>query len=252
MPRAKREKSSTGIYHIIFRGINRQRIFEDEQDYQRFLQILEDVKKKSEYEIYGYCLMSNHVHLLMKEGMEELGRTFKRIGACYVYYYNWKYKRRGHLFQDRYKSEVVEDTGYFLSVLRYIHHNPVKAKIVKNLEDYPWSSYKEYLKTSRICRTDYGFSLFHVEPKQAKKLLIDFHKEINDDRCMEYDTKVRWQDHEVVEYLLREYNMERPKELYTMERGVMNKIFHQCKKEGMSIRQLERITGVSFTLIRNA
>ncbi len=252
MPRAKREKSRTGIYHIIFRGINRQRIFEDEQDYHRFLQILEDVKKKSEYEIYSYCLMSNHVHLLMKEGTEELGRTFKRIGAGYVYYYNWKYKRRGHLFQDRYKSEVVEDTAYFLSVLRYIHHNPVKARIVKKLEDYPWSSYKEYFMRPRLCTVDYGFSLFHGERKKAEALLVDFHREINDDQCMEYDTKVRWQDHEVVAYLHREFNLEHPKELYTMERGRMNEILRKCKEEGMSIRQLERITGVSFSLVRNA
>jgi len=163
MPRTKREKSSTGIYHIIFRGINRQRIFEDDQDYQRFLQILEDAKKKSEYEIYGFCLMSNHVHLLMKEGSEDLGVSFKRIGACYVYYYNWKYQRRGHLFQDRYKSEVVEDTGYFLTVLRYIHQNPLKAKMVAKYEEYPWSSYMEYIKRARFCITNYALELFHQE-----------------------------------------------------------------------------------------
>ena len=99
--------------------------------------------------------MNNHIHLLIKEGQEELGTVFRRIGAKYVYWYNRKYSRRGHLFQDRYKSEVVEDDGYLLTVLRYIHQNPLKAGIVKNIEQYPWSSYQDYivlLSSQYLCR----------------------------------------------------------------------------------------------------
>ena len=104
MPRKPREKSSTGIYHVILRGINGQVIFEDHEDFEKFLQTIIKYKDVSEYEIYAYCLMSNHVYLLIKEGKEDLGIVFRRIGARYVYWYNWKYNRRGHLFQDRYKS----------------------------------------------------------------------------------------------------------------------------------------------------
>lgn len=136
MARVAREKSSTGIYHVTLRGINRQIIFEDDEDYQKFLWTITDTKGKSGYEIYAYCLMSNHIHLLLKETREELGIVFRRIGASYVHWYNWKYKRRGHLFQARYKSEVVETDSYFLTVLRYIHQNPYKADIVKNIADY--------------------------------------------------------------------------------------------------------------------
>ena len=109
MPRKAREKSSTGIYHVVLRGINRQIIFEEDEDYQKLLQTLQEYKETSGYEIYGYCFMSNHIHLLIKEGEEDLGIVFRRIGARYVYWYNWKYNRRGHLFQDRYKSEAVEN-----------------------------------------------------------------------------------------------------------------------------------------------
>ena len=117
MPRKARTRSSTGIYHIIMRGINRQIIFEDSEDYIQFLESLTRQKETSGIEIYAYCLMSNHVHLLIKEGNEDLGTVFKRIGSSYVYWYNWKYNRRGHLFQDRYRSEAVEDDGYFLTVI---------------------------------------------------------------------------------------------------------------------------------------
>ena len=136
MPRVAREKSQSKIYHIMLRGINRQSIFEDDGDYIKFLDVLCTYKKNIEYEIYAYCLMGNHVHLLMKEGNEEISRTMKRIGASYVYWYNWQYGRKGHLFQDRYKSEAVEDDKYLLTVLRYIHQNPIKARLAKNVADY--------------------------------------------------------------------------------------------------------------------
>jgi REP element-mobilizing transposase RayT len=81
MPRRARKKSNTGIYHVVLRGINKQRIFEDEQDYRKFLEIIKSTQDKSEYIVYAYCLMSNHIHLLIKEGNEPIGNTFRRIGA---------------------------------------------------------------------------------------------------------------------------------------------------------------------------
>ncbi|MCJ7806540.1 MAG: transposase, partial [Clostridia bacterium] len=119
MPRRAREKSSTGVYHVMLRGINRQNIFKDREDRQQFITTLVKYKKVSGYEIYGYCLMTNHMHLLIKEGGESIDRILKRIGASYVYWYNKKYARCGHLFQDRFKSEPVEDDQYLLVVLRY-------------------------------------------------------------------------------------------------------------------------------------
>ena len=129
MPRKARAKSKTGIYHIILRGINRQKIFNDNEDKKRLLETLLRYKEKSKYQIYAYCLMDNHIHLLLKEGEEPLAQIMRRIGGSYVYWYNHKYERVGNLFQDRFKSEVVEDDTYFLTVLRYIHQNPAKAGI---------------------------------------------------------------------------------------------------------------------------
>ena len=145
MPRTARKISKTGIYHLVLRGINRQTIFEEDEDAIKFLDTLQRYQKECDFEIYAYCLMGNHIHLLVKEGKEKIGQTMKRIGVSYVYWYNYKYDRSGHLFQGRYKSEVVEDDSYLLVVFRYIHQNHLKAKMVKDIEDYQWSSYHEYM-----------------------------------------------------------------------------------------------------------
>ena len=120
MPRQSRKQSESGIYHIMLRGINQQQVFEDEEDNEKFIAVLKDCKLISEYKIFAYCLMGNHLHLLMKVENEKSDQIFKRIGARYVYWYNWKYQRKGHLFQDRFKSEPIDDDLYFLAVLRYI------------------------------------------------------------------------------------------------------------------------------------
>src|SRR5699024_7538730 len=137
--RKARKKSRNGIYHIIMRGVNQQTIFEEDNDRQRFLDTLTRYKEISKYKIYSYCLMDNHIHLLWGESEEEsVSEAMKRICSSYVHWYNAKYERTGHLFQERFKSENVEDKRYFLTVLRYIHQNPVKAKIESNVFKCKW------------------------------------------------------------------------------------------------------------------
>jgi REP element-mobilizing transposase RayT len=104
MARDARKRSETGIYHVMLRGINHQTIFEDDEDSEKFLDCLAESKKLSEFDLYAYCLMGDHVHLLLKERTETLAQIFRRLGARYVYWYNWKYQRSGHLFQDRFKQ----------------------------------------------------------------------------------------------------------------------------------------------------
>ncbi|WP_366923744.1 transposase [Metallumcola ferriviriculae] len=250
MPRRARKKSSTGIYHVILRGINRQIIFEDDEDYEKLLETLKQHKDISGCKIFAYCFMSNHIHLLLKEGEEDLGTTFRRIGATYVYWYNWKYNRRGHLFQDRYKSEPVETDRYFLTVLRYIHHNPLKAGIVKKLSIYPWSSYREYLGKPRICNIEFTFNFFSEDREKAIELFTDFHLEGNNDRCLEYDQNMRWKDTEAVDFIKEISGVQSPVEIQSFEKQRRNDILRKCKEKGLSIRQIERLTGVSFGVIR--
>ena len=197
MPRQARKKSSTGIYHIMLRGINRQQIFEDDEDRERFLETLVNYKDECGYTIYAYCLMGNHIHLLMQEGKETLTQVFKRIAGSFVYWYNWKYHRTGHLFQDRFKSEPVEDDAYFLTVIRYIHQNPVKAKICKTAEAYPYSSMREYLSHPVIADTEFALSML---PKDE---FLAFHQQENDDRCMEMEEGFRPTDDDVKRWIFK-------------------------------------------------
>jgi len=163
MPRQTRKKSGSGIYHVLLRGINRQTIFEDEEDSDKLLKILGIYKAELNCSIYAYCFMHNHVHLLIRTGGEDLAALMRKVGAKYVYWYNRKYDRIGGLFQDRYKSEPVEDDSYFLTVLRYIHLNPVKAGICKTASDYKESSYNDYMHPWKGQVTDTVFALSLLE-----------------------------------------------------------------------------------------
>lgn len=157
LPRDARNSSSTGIYHIMLRGINRQDIFGDEEDIERLLETIKKYKEVSQYQIYAYCVMSNHIHMLIKETEDSISNIIKRISSSYVFWYNKKYERCGHLFQERFKSEAVENDEYFLTVVRYIHQNPIKAGVVKGISDYKWSSYNEYM--DRAVVVDAGITI---------------------------------------------------------------------------------------------
>lgn len=250
MPRAAREESSTGIYHVMKRGINHQIIFEDDEDYQTYLNTLKRCQEKSGYVIYAYCLMGNHLHLLVKEADEGLGNAFKRIGASYVYWYNWKYGRRGHLFQGRYKSEVVEDDSYFLTVVRYIHQNPLKVGVIKDIADYRWSSYGEYIGKPTICDTDFALNMFSTDRSEAVTLFKEFNLAENKDRCLDYDHAIRLNDVAAADFIKGIAGVGSSTEIQRFEKKKRNTIIKACKEKGLSYRQIERLTGVSFGVIR--
>jgi len=244
MPRVARKKSSTGIYHIMLRGANRNKIFLDDEDNEKFLQTLEECKIVSEFKLHGYCLMGNHVHLLLEEGKEDLSLIFKRIGARYVFWYNWKYRRSGHLFQDRYKSEAVESDPYFTVVLRYIHQNPKKAGLCKNIGDYRWSSYKGYIQKSGIVDHDFALGLIGDDS------FVEYMNDSWDGNCLEFaDPSNRLTDEELAKKIEEEFKIKailiqsEPKE-------TRNRILTSIlKMEGVSTRQLARVSGVSANII---
>jgi putative transposase len=244
LPRTAREKSESGIYHAILRGINRQTIFEDDEDASRFLDTMEECQKKSGFMLYAYCLMGNHAHFLLREAQENLAVIFRRLGASYVYWYNWKYDRCGHLFQDRYKSEPVEDDRYFLAVLRYIHQNPVKAGIVKEPGDYRWSSYGEYLKGSKLVETDFALKLLSNEKKRALEAFQDFHAREGQEKCLDIDEKRRPTDAEAIELIKRVCRVKNCKEVKNLARTQYSEYFRLLVEEGLSARQISRITGL--------
>lgn len=245
MPRQARKKSESGIYHIMLRGINRQQIFEDDEDRQRFLETLENYKDQCGYTIYAYCLMGNHIHLLLKEGKEDLTLVFKRIAGSFVYWYNWKYHRCGHLFQDRFKSEPVEDDGYFLTVLRYIHQNPVKAKICKNAEEYPYSSIREYLTFPALTETGFALSML------SKDEFLEYHRQENEDKCLDIEYQYRLTDKEAIALILKLGKCRSIGEFQLLDTPKRNSCIQKLHDNGVSIRQISRLTGLSKKIVEN-
>ena len=246
MPRVARRKSATNIYHLMIRGINHQDIFADDEDYKKFTDILARYRAEIEYEIYAYCLLDNHVHLLMKEGNEPLSNTMKRIGISYVQWYNWQYDRKGHLFQDRYKSEVVEDDPYFLVVLRYIHQNPLKAGLSNNVGGYQWSSYREYIGKPELVNVDFVFKLFHKDPAEARAMFIRFNNELNNDKCLEITAPRKTiSDKEIRRLVKRKFNVDLAS-LHSQQPGIQQEVLRYLKEmDGPSLRQLSRLTGLT-------
>lgn len=246
MPREARRKSSTKVYHIILRGINQQVIFEDEEDAYMFLHLLKFYKEKSGYQIYAYCLMGNHLHILIKEGEEPLGIVMRRIGARFVYWYNSKYDRCGHLFQDRFKSEAVEDCSYLLNVLRYIHQNPLKAGLAKNVADFKWSSYSEYLNQSRIVDRDYILQIIHPDQKTALSFFIEFHQIPSEDDFLDFSEKKRITDQEAAGIIKKICNVAHCVDIQKIEdKDKRNYYLCTLKNQGLSTRQIARLTGIS-------
>ena len=241
MPRSARKKSESNIYHIMLRGINQQQIFCDNEDYQRFLWCLWECKRIGGFELYAYCLMGNHVHLLIKECKEPLDLTFKRLGSKFVYWYNAKYGRVGHLFQDRYKSEPVETDAYFLTVLRYIHQNPVKAGLCTHAEDYQWSSYSEYFKNKWIIDPEFLLSMIPIDE------YIRYHNIENNDSCLENSVDIRRKvvDEQIVALMNSISNCSNPTEFQMLSEYKQISHIHTLHKNGASIRQICRLTGCS-------
>jgi putative transposase len=192
MPRYAREKSESKVYHVMLRGIARMPLCRDDEDRIRILETLAKMKQEQQYELFAYCLMDNHIHLLLKEGEETVQKSLKRIGVSYAYYFNKKYSRVGHVFQDRFRSEAVEDDIYFLAVANYIHNNPVKAGIVEKAIDYPWSSFREYIKPgiySELVNRQLLLDMFSHNEEKAIKELIEFTKQMTPEVFIDVDNK---------------------------------------------------------------
>jgi len=250
MPRKARDKSESGIYHIMLRGINKQSIFEDDEDREKFLQILTECKEICKFQLFAYCIMGNHIHLLIKVEKEPLEQIFKRIGARYVYWYNWKYRRCGHLFQDRYKSEPIEDDSYFLIVLRYILQNPVKVGLCQTLEEYKWSSYNDYINEKGITDIDFGLNILSSKKNKVIEIFTAYMNEPNEDKCLELeDVNKRITDDELKRIVEKDFNI-KPMMIQNEPRDKMQELLRKILKiEGVSTRQLARITGISANII---
>ncbi|NYB74649.1 transposase [Sedimentibacter hydroxybenzoicus DSM 7310] len=246
MPRKARIKSNTGIYHIMLRGIDKRNIFLENEDKLKFINDIKKAKEKGNFNVFGYCLMDNHVHLLLQES-EEIGTSIKRITVAYAGWHNKKYDRIGHLLQNRYLSEPVNSEQYLLTVLRYIHQNPVKANIVVNAREYKWSSFGEYYLFYNEQKTLIDGDLIQSYFKTFDEFNA-YTNESNDDKCLDIKN-AKYSDKKMTDMIINLYKISNlPILSMDKKRQIIQEVY---KKENTSIRQLARIFGISKTVVDN-
>lgn len=244
MPRQVRKISSTGMYHIMIRGINKEPIYLGNRDNQRFLEILKSNKERNEFELYAYCLMKNHAHFLMKEHHISISVIMKEICGKYGNWFNHVHERTGHVFQDRFRSECVETDLYFQTVFRYILNNPVKGKLVEKPEDYPWSSCNEYLSgKGRLTDTHVVLSMLDERKDEALwKLKRALHRDdtIQDIVYLNVDRKRRSDQDalQIIEQMLKQWHIPDPLHLNHMEREL---VIGHLLAQGLTKRQCRGI-----------
>ena len=262
MPRTARETSHTGVYHAILRGVNKQQIFECSEDYQRFLQVLRTQTLQEEDQqgqkqlphcaIYAYCQMGNHVHLLLKEIGEPIADIMKRIASSYVFYYNHKYDRCGHLFQERFRSQPCDNLHYFVTLLRYIHQNPLKPGLVQDIAEYPWSSWREFIgqEADPFCATNVVLQRIPLE--DLRELIQTPLTEEEEDGLLDHEPirkKPTYTDEEIWQLITQESGATNSTHFQALPRPEQKHILYLVHEYGIGPRTLSRLTGVSYSVV---
>lgn len=171
MARPLRIEFNGAWHHVMNRGRQRENIFRDAQDYKAFIDLLKSTSEMFRVGVAAYCLMSNHYHLLLQTSEGNLARAMRHLGGVYTQWFNRRHSLDGQLFKGRYKAILVGEDEYFQGLVRYIHHNPLKAGLVKTLEDYPWSSHHGYLQrgdASKWLHVKPLLSEFSDDPAKAR------------------------------------------------------------------------------------
>ena len=236
MPREARKISCSGFYHVMIRGVNKEIIFKDDRDRRNFLHLLKHYKTELNCIIHAYCLMDNHVHILIEDNNNKLGELMRNVSCVYAGEFNKKYKRIGHLFQERFKSQNVENDYYLLRLVRYIHRNPEKAGICKT-EDYIWSSYKEYLYGERIIKRKVILEKYNANINKAIKEFKEQMKQKDNDLLDAAYIKNKITDEMLGELIKYELNIENIRDIRKMDKNSIKDIIKKIK----SIRDVKNI-----------
>jgi len=265
MPRSARKICDSGVYHIVIRGVNKQTIFYDQNDGKLFLDRLSFVKRELGFEMFAYCLMSNHAHLLIKEPEPldgsvgaTIGKAMHKVLTSYVQWYNRKYERVGHLFQNRFVSEPIETDAYLLQCARYIHQNPLKSNAIVNLGDYDWSSYNSYLGIVSEDRDSLVDTYFISEMLgSSTDDYVRFMNEVVDDskttrRFIDVEMVERLTDEKLVNIIKDKFGIDN---LYRLNSGDYIERDKNIKQlltiEGANKSQLSRVSGISIYAIKD-
>ena len=249
-----RKKSATLTYHVVIKGADRQLLFEESDDYKKYLEIIKKYKKKFGFELFAYCLMPNHVHLLIRHPKDSsLENIFRCINTSYSVWFNSKYNRAGYLQNGRYHSEPIEDDQYLMTVLRYIHFNPTKAGIETHPgSSYSWNSYYDYQKKIAGSRektlTDTSLVLGIMGNPEY---FIALHDKIPHEACMDIDQfSKRLPDDVAREIIFQVSKCCSTTEFQKLSISNRNQFIKVIHEKGVSIRQINRLAGISKGIIQ--
>ena len=231
--------------HLIIRGIGRQTLFEDRRDRLFFLNYLRKVSSEESITVIAYCLMDNHVHLLVQDLSGRTSRMMSRLETTYARYYNQKYDRVGHLFQNRYKNENIENAHQLLNVFRYILNNPVKAGLGRAL-DYEWSSGRFYDDPASFA----DVSLIKKEIGDISNLNAFLQEKTG--TADHTDITVLISDEKARALIKEKFPVESGYSLNSLPKEKRDMALHFLKQKGLSIRQIERLTGIGRNIIQRA
>ena len=244
MPRQSRKFSKSQVYHIIYKGIDGQDIFYEEGDKSLFLNKLLETKQEYQYKIYSYCLMANHIHLVIEIENSILATCMKSLAVKYVLYFNKKYSRSGPLFQNRFNSSCVENQKYFLDVCRYVHQNPEKAGIC-NLADYKWSSYNEYLGKANIIDKQILLHYFDNKIENFKRFTLKG-KTDNEYDFIEYELRKNFDDLELTEFIIKKLKIHNINDISKMSKKEFEKTVEILKNMPYTnLSQIARIVRIN-------
>lgn len=250
MPRIARTVSESGFYHVMARGASHQIIFEDDVDRGLFLTLLARSCEEYGIKVLAYVLMGNHFHLLVGGSLEDISCCMKCVTGTYAARFNGRHGRCGHLFQGRFKSEPIEDDGYLLTVVRYIHRNPEAAGLAA-MADWPWSSYREY-----VCGTSLIDSGLVLDMLGGVNGFVEFHAQPHDGErpidCDEREARRLLSDEEAID-VARNLLGGRPLEcLSGLVKGERDAAVGRLRAAGLGVRQIQRLTGISLGAISKA
>lgn len=188
MGRSTRADHTGGIFHVIARGNNKEFIFQDDSDKRYFIKIFQKSCETMGCRVYGYVLMDNHYHFLIQTMDKKMQEVMHRINNTYSKYFNLKYERVGHVFQERYKSSIIQDEYYMYNVLKYIHQNPVEAGLCKKIQDYAWSSDKYYRRQIvGFVDTSLILNMLSSDLNDAYRKYVNFIDKYNDESYEDVD-----------------------------------------------------------------
>jgi putative transposase len=179
MPRLARKKSNESIYHVMCRSISEINLLNDDEDKLKYISLIKKYKKLYKFNIYSYCFMKNHLHLILDSNGADISRIMHGINFSYARYFNKKYKRHGHLFQDRFKSKIIDTDRYLITASAYIHNNPTDIEgFASNPEKYKFSSLAVYLGIINdpfgLVDSSFVLSLFGKNLKQVREQYYKF------------------------------------------------------------------------------